>query len=558
MMMRVEGVAAEQVVPEIVQQILARRGMAPEKWGSFLHPDYESGSHDPFKLHDMAAAVERIVRAAESGEQVVVYGDYDIDGITASAVMIEGLAALGVVARSYIPDRFEEGYGINMGALEQLRAEGVSLVISVDCGITSVAEAAWAREHGLDLVITDHHAVPAVIPTAVAVIDPKRPDDEYPFKDLAGVGVAFKVVQALQMRTGKPAVGQEKWLLDLVALGTVCDVVTLLDENRVLVHYGLRVLRQTRRVGLRALAAVGGVDIAQITAHHLGYVLGPRMNAAGRLDHAARSLELVSTGDVRRGEQIAGELDELNRQRRADQEAIFAAADKLAEAYVDDPVLVLADAGWSHGVVGIVASKIAEKWHKPTLIAQVMGEYTKGSARSVGAFNMVEALRANSGLFTKFGGHVFAAGYTLPTERIEALRRGVNDYFGATMAEATEESRVAVDLQLDDLAGVDWPLLEQLELLEPYGNGNPEPVLEVRNLALDSLSRIGSGGKHLRLRLSDGERRRLAAIGFGLSERYAGLREGQGLTAVGRLNKNEFQGTKTLQLVLTELQYEQS
>ncbi len=548
--------AKEQLVPEVVARILAGRGIAPEQMRAFLYPDYETGLHDPFLLTDMEAAVTRIVAAAEAGERVVVYGDYDIDGITASAVMLEGLAALGVAAMSYIPDRFEEGYGINQEALERLRADGASLVISVDCGITSAGEAAWAREHGLDLIITDHHAVPAVIPEAVAVINPKRPEDAYPFKDLAGVGVAFKVVQALAARTGKLGAGQEKWLLDLVALGTVCDVVSLTDENRVLVHFGLRVMRQTRRVGLRALAAVGGVDIAQITAHHLGYVLGPRMNAAGRLEHAARSLELMLTSDSTRVGRIADELDVLNRQRRADQEAIFAAADEMAAGMADDRVLVVAAAGWSHGVVGIVASKLAEKWHKPTLVAQVMGESTKGSARSVGGFNMVEALRANADLFTKFGGHFFAAGYTLPTDRLDDLRQGLNGYFELTNAGDEPEPAKTPDVKLAGLGEVGWPLLAQLELLEPHGSGNPRPLLEVGGLAVDSLSKIGKEGKHLRLRLRDDAGRRLSAIGFGMVEKYPGLREGQALTAMGELNKNEFQGTNTLQLVLNEARYE--
>jgi single-stranded-DNA-specific exonuclease len=356
------GKATQQVVPEIVARILAGRGVASEVMPAFLYPSYDEHLHDPFLMTDMEWAVARIQAAAAAGESVVVYGDYDIDGITASAIMIEGLRALGLEARSYIPDRFEEGYGINQAALAQLQTEGAQLVISVDCGITSVAEAEWARSNGLDLIITDHHSPPDVLPEAIAVINPKRPDDTYPFKDLCGAGVAFKLIQALQMRTGRPALGQEKWLLDLVALGTVCDVVDLVGENRVLASYGLRVMRRTRRPGLRALAVVGGVDITQITSHHLGYVLGPRMNAAGRLEHAARALELVMTSDENRALAIAEELEVLNLQRRSDQDVAFAAAMIMAEQYADDPVLVLADPGWSHGIVGIVASKLVEQW----------------------------------------------------------------------------------------------------------------------------------------------------------------------------------------------------
>jgi single-stranded-DNA-specific exonuclease len=549
-------VAMERVVPELLAQILAGRGLTPAEMQEFLYPDYGLGLHDPFLLTDMERAVARILLAAQRHERVVVYGDYDIDGITASAVMLEALEVLGVEGVSYIPDRFEEGYGINQAALERILADGTGLVVSVDCGITSVKEAAWARAQGLDLIITDHHAVPEVIPEAIAVINPKRPGDAYPFKDLAGVGVAFKVVQALQQRAGKPALGQEKWLLDLVALGTVCDVVSLVGENRVLASFGLKVMRRTRRVGLRALAAVAGVDIARVSAYHLGYVLGPRMNAAGRLEHAARSLELVMTNDAARAQQIASELDVLNQQRRADQEAIFKAADALAEQYADDPVLVLAHADWSHGVVGIVASKLAEKWQKPTLVAQIMGGRIKGSARSLGSYNMVEALRANAELFEKFGGHFFAAGYTLPTERLEELRSGLNRFYVDSKAEGASQAARVAEVVLVDLQKVDHGLLDQLELLEPHGSGNPRPVWELQGLALDRLNTMGRDGNHLRMRLVDGQGRGVTAVGFGMAQAHAALKPGQSVTLLGELNKNEYQGTTMLQVVLNEVRYE--
>ena len=523
----------------------------------FLYPVYERDIHDPFLLTDMEKAVNRIALAAERGEKVSVYGDYDIDGITASALMIEGLAALGIKAESYIPDRFSEGYGINQEALETLQNGGTSLVISVDCGITSVEEARWATEHGLDLIITDHHDVPPIIPKAVAVINPKRPDDRYPFKDLAGVGVAFKVIQALQRSLGKPEQGQEKWLLDLVALGTVCDVVTLVGENRALVSFGLRVMQRGRRIGIGALADVGGVDASAVSAYHLGYVLGPRMNAAGRLEHADRSLELMRTSDPARAREIAGELNALNLKRRADQEAIFALADKMAEEYVNDPVLVLADAGWSHGVVGIVASKIADKWHKPVLIAQILGDSTKGSARSAGGFNMIGALRAQSDLLTKFGGHAFAAGFTLPTSQLGDLRQRLNAYHTAHASQAAPDAAVTSELTLDDLSEVNLDLLTELEMLEPHGNGNPRPKFQILGVNAEMVSRVGADGKHLKLRVVDRSAKSLDGIGFGLGPQHVGLKVGQGLTLTGSLNKNEYLGRSSVQLVIGEINYEQ-
>lgn len=547
----------KRVIPRVVAGILAARGMAPEAMETFLYPVYERDLGDPRLLTDMDKAVERILAAAEAHENVVVYGDYDIDGITASAVLIEGLRALGLDARSYIPDRFEEGYGINQGALEQLKSEGAQLVISVDCGITSVGEAAWAKANTLDLIITDHHAVPAQIPDAIAVINPKRPGDAYPFQELAGVGVAFKLVQALQMASGKPVAGQEKWLLDLVAMGTICDVVPLVGENRVLASYGLKVLRRTRRVGLRALAQVGGLDIANITAHEVGFVLGPRMNAAGRLEHAARSLELVMTDDLGRASEIAAQLEQLNQARRADQAAILAAADAQAEQFANDAVLVLADAGWSHGVVGIVASKLAEKWQKPVLLAQVLGEKTKGSARSVPGFNIVEALRSQEALLVKFGGHFFAAGYTFETGNLEALRRGLNEHYRAVMAEGRPvDTIVPADLQWADLTQVEPALMTALEMLEPFGNQNPRPVVRLDGLSVHTVRPVGSDRKHLSLKCFDTSGRLIGGIGFGMAAAHANLKEGMKVSICGTLNNNEFQGKISIQMVLSDISYE--
>jgi len=549
----------QETVPTIIRNILAGRGITEEKAIiRFLYPDYDDHLHDPFSMTDMRLCVDRILLAAERGERVVIYGDYDIDGITASAVMIEGLAWHGITATSYIPDRFEEGYGINLDALRALKDDGVDLVLSVDCGITSVDEANWARANGLDLIITDHHAVPAELPQAIAVVNPKRPGDIYPFKDLCGAGVAFKVIQALQQSTGIPKAGQEKWLLDLVALGTVCDIVTLVDENRVLVSYGLRVMRRTRRSGLRALANVGGIDIAGISSQNLGFVLGPRMNAAGRLEHAARSLELVITQDAARAAQIAQELDVLNSERRATQASVFKEADAMAERFATDPVLLLPDPGWSHGIVGIVASKLVEKWHKPVLVAQIMEGTTKGSARSLGSFNMIDALRANSSLLLKFGGHFFAAGYTLQTSDIQAFRDGLNGYYASSGADMSVVSELSPDADMVGVTEADWQLLEHFGLLEPFGAANPEPVLAIRGLTAIDVRKIGKEATHLKLSLRDDSGHILAAVGFGLCAKYPDLKPGQKLTALGRLNKNEWQGRASLQLVISELRYEQN
>jgi len=536
----------------LVRDILVKRGYeTPEAIGAFLHPNYDEQLHDPFLMKGMKAAVDRILEAVEKKQTIVVYGDYDIDGITASTVMVETLRNLGHVARSYIPDRFEEGYGINLDALRKLRNEKVDLVISVDCGITSVKEVAWAIENGLDVIVTDHHSVPAVVPEAVAVINPKQEDCQYPFKDLAGVGVAFKLAQALQIASGKPAVGHEKWLLDVVALGTVCDVVTLVGENRVLASFGIKVLNKTRRVGIRALAEVSGVEMGNITSYTLGFMFGPRMNAAGRLEHAERSVELMLTNDPVRAREIAGELDSLNKQRQADQASIVKEAKEMAEQYADDPVLVLASPDWSHGIVGIAASKVAESVGKPTLIMQIMGDKAKGSARSFGGFNLIDALRTADDLFIKYGGHAFAAGYTVPVDKLDELRSRLNDHFLDVSGDLPEQS-IDTDVSLDNFKEISWNLHNSLIQLEPFGNGNRQPSIAIESVEITDMRWVGSDRRHAKLTLSDGHNR-LSAVGFGLADKYPDLDAGQQVSIVAHVDKNEFNGNTSLQLVVRDI-----
>lgn len=536
----------------LVRDILIKRGYEkPEEVAAFLNPNYDKQLHDPFLMKGMKPAVDRILEAVEKRQSIVIYGDYDIDGITASTVMVETIKNLGYEARSYIPDRFEEGYGINLDALKKLKSEGVDLVITVDCGITSVKEVSWAMENGLDIIVTDHHSVPEFVPQAVAVINPKQADCDYPFKDLAGVGVAFKLAQALQQASGKPEAGQEKWLLDVVALGTVCDVVTLVGENRVLASFGLKVMNKTRRVGLRALAEVSGVEVGKITSYTLGFMFGPRMNAAGRLEHAARSLELMLTNDPVHAREIAAELDGLNKQRQGDQAKIVKEAKEMAAQYVDDPVLVLASADWSHGIVGIAASKVAETAGKPTLIMQILGDKAKGSARSFGGFNLIDALRTADDLFVKYGGHAFAAGYTIPVDRLDDLRARLNEHWLEVSGELPEQA-IDSDVNLDDFNQIDWDLHNGLQQLEPFGNGNRQPSIAIQSVEITDMRWVGSDGRHAKLTLSDGSNR-LSGIGFGLADKHPNLSAGQQVSVVAHIDRNDFNGKSSLQLIVRDL-----
>jgi single-stranded-DNA-specific exonuclease len=551
-----EAAADEVKLPVVLRELLRKRGLNDDvAIQTYLNPDYTKGLADPYLMTGMGAAIDRIVQAVENKEKVAIYGDYDIDGIVSTALMLEVLQMHGLDPVAYIPDRYQEGYGLNTTALQELIDQKVTLVISVDCGITAAAEADWAVKHNLDLVITDHHDVPEELPAAaVAVVNPKQPGDAYPFKDLAGVGVAFAVTRALQQRTGIPAAGREKWLLDLVALGTVCDVMPLAGENRVLAKFGLLVLQKTRRVGLVALAQSAGVDLDQVRAYHLGYVFGPRLNAAGRLEHANYSLELVTTTDPVEAQQMAFLLEELNHQRQLEQARILIEADALAARYAADPILVLADPGWSHGVAGIVASKLAESWQKPTLILQIMGETAKGSGRSSGGYSLIEGLRSTEELFMKLGGHDFAAGFTLATEHIDALRAALINQYQTIAADLPARLAREADITVDDPSELNWELYGYLDKLEPFGNGNAQPVFGLQKVKVVDVDAIGKDRQHLKLRLASEGGRLFDAIGFGLAEKHANLKSGQVVNVLCYLQKNQFNGRTTLQLVLLGIQ----
>lgn len=552
----VQNQPVETAVPPLIRDLLRKRGIeGDEAIARFLQPDYDTELADPFLMIDMAAAVERIELAIARSEQVAVYGDYDIDGVSSTAVMIEALEAHGLQPVSYIPDRHSEGYGLNRPALEQLKQQGVTLIVTVDCGITAVEEVAWAADNGIDVVVTDHHEVQEQLPDkAVAVVNPKREGDQYPFKDLAGVGVAFALVRALQSRTGIPDVGREKWLLDLVALGTVCDVMPLVGENRALVRYGLVVLQKTKRVGLVALMQSAGIEPESVRAYHLGYVLGPRLNAAGRMEHANFSLELLLTKDPIVAQQLAFQLEELNHQRQLEQQRITEEANNLAAEYASDPVLVLADPTWPGGVVGIVASKLAERWGKPTLILEIKDGVAKGSGRSAAGYPLIDGITANADLLDKFGGHEGAAGFTLSAENLNLLRQGMNEHFLEVEPDLVEPTTREADLSLDDAALLDWELYNNLQLLEPFGHGNAQPVFELLGLKVVSVDAIGKDQQHLKLRLATPTGVIFEAIGFGLAHEYPNLRSGQEITVQAILENNQYQGKSTLQLVLRGIQ----
>ena len=579
---------------DLFDRILQSRGLSdPGSRDEFLNPSYEDFKHDPFLLPDMNNAVERLVAARENQDKITIYGDYDIDGLTASTVLIDAFESFGFEKVDiYIPNRFVEGYGLTIEAVEKIAATGAQLIVTVDCGSLSEKEIIRAKELGVDVIVTDHHNVAPVQPPAVAVINPKRllqdypdaydgytlrnefrvqnvadsggrtvPDSKlnipgsglYPFLDLAGVGVAFKLVQALQTRLEGLPTGQEKWLLDLVALGTVCDVVTLVDENRANVYWGLKVMAKTRRPGLRALMAVAGVEPEKVSARSLGFGLGPRMNAAGRLETAQYALDMLRSTDKSTALRSSQLLDEMNRDRRADQDRILEEAIVQAEKYVDDPVLVVSSPGWSHGIIGIVAAKLLEKYKKPTFVLEEMGKEAKGSARSYGDFSAADAIRAADHIITKGGGHKLAAGVTLPTKNIGAFRRRVNEFYASLELRGQAELLLPKADAEASFGEVGETLVAQINQLEPFGNGNPQPILKSVGVKVVGLRRMGSDAQHIKLDLRDLQDRTLQMLAFNAPEHFF-VEIGALVSVWYQPDVNEWNGRRTIEGRLLHLE----
>jgi len=556
----------------LFNRILENRGITSEKKAIFLSPNYDA-KHDPFLLPDMQAAVDRLVKAHKNQEKITIYGDYDIDGLTATTVLLDALKSFGFTqVTAFIPNRFTEGYGLTVDAIERVVAQGAQLIITVDCGSLSHKEITRAKELGVEVIVTDHHNVAPEQPPAVAVINPKRllqdhPDDYenylikpdsklvgkvYPFLDLPGVGVAFKLVQALQTKLKGLEPGQEKWLLDLVALGTVCDVVTLVDENRTHVFWGLKVLARTRRPGLKALMAVSAVRPETVNARSLGFALGPRMNAAGRLETAQYALDMLMATDPMEALEFARHLDEMNQNRRREQDVILKEALIQAEEFGNDPVLVVSSPGWNHGIVGIVAAKLLERYQKPTFVLAEDGEEAKGSARSYGDFSAADAIRSADDIITKGGGHKLAAGVTLPTAHVAAFRKRVNEFYKALKL----HNQAALLLPVADanahLDEVNEALIDALAALEPFGNGNPQPILRTESLTVHGVRRMGDNGQHVKLTLKNSTGS-IDLIAFNAPQHFF-VEQGVSIVAWYSPELNEWQGRRNVEGRLLHLE----
>lgn len=533
----------------ITRQILFNRGLSTtaeaDRFLRAAPPDVT----DPFLLTGMETAVERILYALQHREPIAIYGDYDADGVTATALMVQTLTALGAEVRAYIPDRFEEGYGLNNDALTRLKNDGIQLVVSVDCGIRSLDEAAHAKTIGLDLIITDHHTPGEELPKAFAVINPKLPGDAYPDKELAGVGTAYKLASALVSRCPHPNFTVEE-VHDLVALGTVADLVPLIGENRNLVRAGLRRLRAPQRQGILSLMGVASITAARVMATDIGFSLGPRLNAAGRLESALSAYELLTTRDVFRAGQIAQYLDNQNRERQKLTRDMQSLAESLAIPDGQTPYLLFAaHATFNAGVVGLAAARLTEQYYRPAIVAHQDADHTRASCRSIAEFHITAALDQCRDLLIRHGGHAAAAGFTVANENLPALVARLQQIAADRLSGEDLRPIIYADAEVN-LADLNMELLKELDYLQPTGYGNPDPVFVARGVKVVNARPVGRDGSHLKLTLGDGKKV-IDAIAFKFGSWHPNMPPR--VDVAFTFERNEYQGYVSLQLNVRDL-----
>ena len=524
----------------ILEQLLKQRGLDD----SFLVPDYAS-LFDPFLMLGVTEAVDRIEQAREKGEKIIIYGDYDADGVTSSSVLFTALKEFGCEdIEIMLPDRFKDGYGMNMLVVPEILRRGAKLVITVDCGSGSGEVIDVLTNEGVDCIVTDHHEIPHVPGAAVAVINPKRADEDYGGY-MAGVGVAFTLARALNMRkNGGKCDGQEKWLLDLVAIGTICDSMVLRNENRVMVYYGMKVLNKTRRSGIKELAKKSGANLEAIDTTAIGFQLGPRINAAGRMKSANLALDLLLANERARAFALAEELDELNRERRAAQDE---AIDEIAEMIDDSDKVIVVRGGWHEGVIGIIAGRILEDYKKPCLVLTSVDDgRLKGSGRSFGDFSLASALQnCPDGLLLSGGGHAQACGMSIKEDDFERFKDTINAYYESLALKDQEKYlKKQSDIVLSDLSEVNLELFEDIQKLEPFGPGNEEPIFEIDAEISEA---IVLKEKHLSLKIKDKKGIEMKMIGFFVPSEWMDYKGGDSVRVQFRLTKNEWNGRASIE-----------
>lgn len=545
-------------ISEILARVLVNRGITePDQAERFLYPDWQH-LPDPFLLPDAEVAVHRLLRALERREKILIYGDYDVDGVTSAALWFHTLSKLGARVAARVPHRKRDGYDIRVPVVEEAYRQGVSLILTCDCGIQAHAVVERARELGIDCIITDHHEPGEQVPRALAVVNPHLPGSRYPFPDLSGVGVSYRLGEALVRAKGLSAENYRNYFLDLATLGTIADVMPLQEENRIYAWYGLPALPRSKRPGVQALLSVAQVPTDRpVTMRLVQFALAPRINAVGRLDDATVALELLTTSDALRAQLLAEELEEHNRQRRIEQQRILAQALQQAEAcdLQQEWVLVLAGEDWHSGVIGIVASKVLERYHRPTVLIAVDPELKvgRGSARSIHAYDIFRAIEARRDLFIECGGHTLAAGFSIRTEYIEELRKHLNKLAHEWMSPEDLLPRLDIDADIEP-AEITPQLVDELARLEPFGHGNPEPVFLSRGLTILDKRRVG-GGSHWKFTVRGEALPPTGCIAFGMGDCDDRFRVGDEVDLVYTPGWNEFNGRREIQLEVHDIRH---
>jgi single-stranded-DNA-specific exonuclease len=544
----------------VVLRLLKNRGFKTvEEIKKFFDFDYGRDVHNPFLFSDMEKAVKRIMVAGEKKEKIAIFGDYDADGVTASALLFETLTDLGFSqVITYIPDRQIEGYGINAEALNFLQKEKVKLIITVDCGITNKDEAALARKLGMEIIITDHHHIPQELPKVAAIINPQMENSGYVFKNLAGVGVAFKLAQALYQKMNPENIEKLKWLLDLVAIGTVADCVPLLGENRVLVKYGLVVLSKTRRAGLLEMFKIGRIKIGENDfpdTHKIAFQIAPRINAAGRMDHANFAYNLILEKNRVKACDLALEIEDKNQKRQKITAEIVKNVKVLAAGLFQDKELIFAEnEHWPIGILGLVAGKVAEEFNKPTAVFQKKNKELVGSFRSIPQVNIIEKIEQCAEFLQKFGGHSQAAGVTLKQENFEPFYEKMARLIARELNGEKTLPTLEIDLEIAT-RDINWELLNEIKKMEPFGKENEEPVFLIRNLKVAEIRVVGNGSKHLKISVTAQDSPKVFdGIGFGMGEEFSqSIKAGDKIDLVVNLQEDEWNGNRKIQLQIIDL-----
>lgn len=538
------------ISPEI-SQILNNRGINDEKDAEiFMNPSLEY-LRDPFLMKDMKKATERIKKAIENKERIYIYGDYDVDGVSSTSILYIYFKSIDYPVKYYIPNRLEEGYGINEDAIRKISNDGCDLIITVDCGITSVNEVGLANELGIDVIITDHHECQSDVPDAYAIVNPKQDDCNYPFDMLCGCGVAFKMIQAL---TDEEEFKRSMFdYLEVVTLATICDIVPLIDENRIIVKNGLKLMKEGKNLGLRELIKVCGIETSKIGSSHIGYSVGPRINASGRLGHSYLGVQLFTTDLEDEAKEIANILEAKNIERQMIESKMYKEAEDVissSENYKDDKVLVVAKEGWQHGIIGIVASKLTEKYYKPTILLTIEDGEATGSARSIKGFSIFDALVSCKDLMNKFGGHEQAAGLALNAENIEELRKRVNKIADYNLNKDDLIENIKVEYELEEESAT-LDLVDNLHKLEPFGLSNPSPRFIMRDLLLTNIYKMGKNKQHLKL-ICENEKS-YECVGFNMAYLAENFQEGDKIDVLFQVDENNFNNDRKVQFLLKDI-----